>query len=49
MIEEAPSPVLQDASSDSKSHDVEDIVEETADTRVLVRCQIKKKEIRHFA
>lgn len=36
MIEEAPSAVLQDASA-SKSQDVEDIVEETADTRVLVR------------
>lgn len=37
MIEEAPSPVLQDASTGSKSQDVEDIVEETADQRVLVR------------
>lgn len=44
MIEEAPSPVLQDASTDSKSHDVEDIVEETADQRVLVRWHMENFE-----
>ncbi|PNP48266.1 hypothetical protein TGAM01_v200608 [Trichoderma gamsii] len=41
MIEEAPSPVLQDASTGSKSQDVEDIVEETADQRVLTKLGYK--------
>lgn len=37
MIEEAPPAVRDDAPTDSKTHDVEGVVEETADTRVLVR------------
>lgn len=37
MIEEAPPAVIDDAPTDSKTHDVEGVVEETADTRVLVR------------
>jgi hypothetical protein len=42
MIEEAPPVVVDNAPTDSKTHDVEDIVEESEDTRVLVSSWIKK-------